>query len=166
MSRKYNKSFHSCFFTSKGVSKFEGNVYVLQRPVCDDDWSKEDARVICRSLGCSSNTIALPFHRSYFGTPQFADFILDNVSCNGHEKHVGACNYVTVDNCGPDEVAGVRCIDPTTIELKGGLIFFISPKSFLIKLILHDHYFLNELAGNIGTVVCHSLTFDVFKRNL
>lgn len=59
----------------------------------------------------------------FFGKPAFADFILDNVDCEGKEKHIGDCDYITVDNCRRQEIAGVRCIDPNIIELRGGLIF-------------------------------------------
>lgn len=107
----------------QGISAFEGNVYVLNKPVCDDSWSKNAARVICKSLGCSSNTIAIEFLSDHFGQRlSNADFILDDVMCAGNEKHIGACNYHTIDNCGPTELAGVRCIDPQKLELRGGLL--------------------------------------------
>ena len=111
------------------MSAFEGNVYVLNKPVCDDEWSKNDARVICRSLSCSTKTIALPFQNSHFGKPSIADFILDNVNCGGYEKHIGACDYYTVANCNVGELAGVRCIDPEKLELRGGLLFFYHPST-------------------------------------
>ena len=50
------------------------------------------------------------------------DFILDDVVCKGHEKHIGACKYHTTHNCGSSELAGVRCIDPKKLELRGGLL--------------------------------------------
>ena len=107
----------------QGISAFEGNVYVLNKPVCDDSWSKNAARVICKSLGCSSNTIAIEFLSDHFGQRlSNADFILDDVKCAGNEKHIGACNYHTIDNCVPSELAGVRCIDPQKLELRGGLL--------------------------------------------
>ena len=109
----------------QGISAFEGNVYVLNKPVCDDSWSKNAARVICKSLGCSSNTIAIEFLSDHFGQRlSNADFILDDVKCAGNEKHIGACNYYTIHNCAPSELAGVRCIDPQKLELRGGLLWY------------------------------------------
>ena len=95
-------------------------MYVLNRPVCDDNWTKENARVICKAITSSSKTVGIPFKESFFGKPAFADFILDDVKCRGYESSIGECDYVTVDNCEDHELAGVRCIDPTTLELRGG----------------------------------------------
>ena len=139
----------------QGISAFEGNVYVLNKPVCDDGWSENEARVICKSLGCSSNTIAVPFkgdkfeprfvnivNCNFFGCWRVAkvllpfqgghvaqrlfnpDFILDDVKCEGHEKHIGACNYHTIHDCLSSKLAGVRCIDPQKLELRGGLLIY------------------------------------------
>lgn len=105
-----------------GSTRFEGNVYVLGHPVCDDHWSENNAKVICKSLGCSSHTVAVPKTESFFGMPSSrSDYILDNVKCNGQESHIGSCDYVTVHNCKLNEAAGVKCIDPKDIQLKGGL---------------------------------------------
>lgn len=117
----YNFFLYLLLYPTKGTSKYEGNVYVFNQPVCDDGWSGNDARVICRSLGCSSDTIAVPFQQSKFGIQSSVNFILDNVNCRGYESHIGACDYLTVANCGANEIAGVRCIDPRKLELKGGL---------------------------------------------
>ena len=113
-------------FSIKGKSAFEGNVYVLNKPVCDNKWSANDAHVICKSLGCSPATLALAFKNNHFREDLFhgADFILYNVNCYGHEKHIGACDYLTNDKCGSRQLAGVRCIDPKNIELRGGLLSF------------------------------------------
>ena len=49
---------------------------------------------------------------TYIDPGDFADIpmLLDNVNCNGHETSLLDCRYIEHQgNCGPDEVAGVRC---------------------------------------------------------
>ena len=46
--------------------------------------------------------------------------MLDDVLCQGTEDNLGLCKYVTVDNCGCTEGAGVKCLDPFAVQLKGG----------------------------------------------
>ncbi|XP_066928619.1 uncharacterized protein [Clytia hemisphaerica] len=102
-----------------GDSKYEGNVYLMGKPVCDDVWSDDEAKVVCRSLGFSSKTIPRYYQNSMFGKAPKKDYILDNVQCAGSESHLGQCKYHMVHNCGENEVAGVFCLDPASLELRG-----------------------------------------------
>ena len=75
---------------------------------------------MCRSLGLSSATISKATTGSHFGSTS-NEFILDDVNCRGTEDNLGSCyDYITVDNCGSSEGAGVKCLDPYAVQLKGG----------------------------------------------
>ena len=88
-----------------GRGKLEGNVYVDGKPVCDDDWDIEDARVVCRMMGWS---VVKETKGSHFGkVPD--NFAMDNVDCVGDELDIEKCVHFIEDNCGKDEGAGVVC---------------------------------------------------------
>ena len=81
--------------------------------ICDDNWDKKDADVVCRMLGYpSAQTVyrqSTPFgHGS-------GNFILDDVACVGTETSVFDCPHQGNHNCGPSEWAGVKC---TSSKLK------------------------------------------------
>ena len=104
-----------------GSSKYEGNVYLMGKPVCDDDWGVDNAKVVCKSLGFSSQTKSHSYQGGKFGKAPAKNYILDNVNCNGYESHLGHCQYYMMHNCGESEVVGVLCLDPASLELKGNL---------------------------------------------
>ena len=90
-----------------GSTSSEGNLWVRNQPVCDDDWGTEDARVVCRQLG-------FPGYLNYtrenkFGPIHTSTFIMDNVRCSGSEETILACRHSSRDDCGRDEGAGVIC---------------------------------------------------------
>lgn len=51
--RKYDTSFQNLLLLGLigGTNDSEGNVFIDGRPVCDDHWSYEDAKVACRQFG-------------------------------------------------------------------------------------------------------------------
>ena len=67
--------------------------------------------MICKQLGYPR---AIRFTReSEFGQVS-PDFAMDNVDCRGAESSILDCTYLTEDNCGAGEGAGVVCDDLTT----------------------------------------------------
>ena len=86
----------------------KGNVYVDDKPVCDDDWDNEDAQVVCRELGFMEGGYATK--ESYFGSVDLENQSgLDQVRCSGRESSLLDCHHETFDDCGNAEGAGVVC---------------------------------------------------------
>jgi len=76
--------------------------------VCDDNWSMEDANVVCRQLG-------LPPAQSapccgIFGSGS-GSYVLDEVRCRGYENSLDQCSSQGWGNhdCYTGEEAGVVC---------------------------------------------------------
>ncbi|XP_029416570.1 deleted in malignant brain tumors 1 protein [Nannospalax galili] len=106
-----------------GTSKCEGRVEVYYAntwgTVCDDNWSIEDAHVVCKQLGCGLALSALP--GASFG-PGSGSIILDDVNCTGQESSLSQClhgDWLT-HNCGHQEDAGVICSDLPLLRLANG----------------------------------------------
>ena len=95
-----------------GDFPWEGRVEVLHDgewgTVCDDSWSVEDARVVCRSLGYAGAASALPW--ATFG-PGSGGLVLDDVKCVGNEESIFDCPHggMGKSDCTHNEDAGVRC---------------------------------------------------------
>jgi len=99
-----------------GSSAYEGNVYVDGKPVCDDYWGLDDAKVVCRMLGWVAVRSTT---RSAFGRVE-DDFALDDVRCLGDETDIANCPHSgRKDNCRGHEGAGVVC-DENVVTLVGG----------------------------------------------
>ena len=78
--------------------------------VCDDFWTIQNARVVCRQLGYDGATAALS--NAYFGAgPASQRIWLDDVNCLGTETNIGQCLNLGwgIHNCVHNEDAGVRC---------------------------------------------------------
>ncbi|XP_033752445.1 deleted in malignant brain tumors 1 protein-like isoform X2 [Pecten maximus] len=96
-----------------GNDASEGRVEVIlegQRgTVCDDNWSDEDASVVCRMLGYDRGGIAL--RDAYFGRGSTdTPILMDEVGCDGSETSILSCTRGQGHDCGHHEDAGVRCI--------------------------------------------------------
>jgi len=93
----------------RGGNSSCGNVFARNRnglmaAVCDDRWCRKEARVVCRQLGFEDGVHT---RNSEFG--RYNEYAMDDVACQGTENRIQDCSYVTTDNCGPGEVAGVYC---------------------------------------------------------
>ena len=103
-----------CLKDSKTGLSHQGNLWVRNKPVCDDEWGTEEAEVVCRQLGFPgfvNSTMA-----NKFGPINTHRFIMDNVRCLGTETDIMDCRHNWNDHdCNAGEGAGVICIArPTT----------------------------------------------------
>lgn len=95
-----------------GRDDHEGNIEVLHNGkwgiVCDDEWDKNEAEVVCRQLGY--NLGGKVTHSSTFGKGN-RRFWMDNLFCTGKENKLSECRFDGwgVSDCEDTEVAGVIC---------------------------------------------------------
>jgi len=94
-----------------GKSKcHQGNVYVDDKPVCDDEWDDTDANVVCKELGFTSGGKATV--ESHFGKVDLeTQSGFDQVDCWGDESSLVNCLHDSDHDCYDDEGAGVVCYD-------------------------------------------------------
>ncbi|XP_022096125.1 deleted in malignant brain tumors 1 protein-like [Acanthaster planci] len=85
--------------------------------VCDDSWSLNNARVVCRMLGypgaAAFKTLA------FFGAG--ADPIwMDNLRCNGDEATLQECTFAGwgINDCSHAEDVGVICLTDDSLEVR------------------------------------------------
>ena len=78
--------------------------------VCDDAWSTNNARVVCRQLGFTEGNVGVPRWSAYYqrGTGRI---LLDDVDCQNNENNLLSCQHPPIGrhNCGHHEDAGVSC---------------------------------------------------------
>ncbi|NXD82867.1 MARCO protein, partial [Halcyon senegalensis] len=105
---KGQPSFHPFIRIAGGGRK--GRVEIFHQgswgTICDDGWSTQDAKVVCRMLGYS---YAVSAFTATAGTGQIW---LDDVACSGNENSIFDCSKPDwgVNNCSHSEDAGVECI--------------------------------------------------------
>jgi hypothetical protein len=145
-----------------GSAPNEGNVYAqnpvtgIYGPVCDDGFDVNAANVVCKQLGFAG---ASNFHtESHYGFVSHV-FSYDDISCNSNEGTLDDCQHSNFENCGPNEGAGVECIDHY-IELVGGSaanegnVHAKNPVTGVYGPVCDDGFDLNA-----ASVVCKQLNF-------
>ncbi|XP_011409971.1 PREDICTED: scavenger receptor cysteine-rich domain superfamily protein-like [Amphimedon queenslandica] len=112
--------------------------------VCDDYWGNNDAKVVCRMIGYSTDG-AVGFRNAYFGQGS-GRIWLDNVQCVGTETSISNCpkNAYGVHNCGHNEDAGLRC--PPCVE---GSMYLVRTGNSRQGVVFLCH------SGSYGTI-CHN----------
>uniref|UniRef100_A0A8C8UDR1 CD163 antigen n=1 Tax=Peromyscus maniculatus bairdii TaxID=230844 RepID=A0A8C8UDR1_PERMB len=85
--------------------------------VCDDNFSKDHASVICKQLGCGS---AISFSGSAKFGPGSGPIWLDDLACSGNESALWDCKHGAwgKNNCNHAEDVGVICLDGSNLEMK------------------------------------------------
>ena len=82
--------------------------------VCDNDWTTNDANVVCRQLGFYGEKAILVGNQVPNRT---SDVRINSVTCRGNERLLAEChpsprwNYPEIISCNNDEnVVGVECL--------------------------------------------------------
>ncbi|KAJ8264194.1 hypothetical protein GJAV_G00146300 [Gymnothorax javanicus] len=85
--------------------------------VCGDSWGMEEARVVCRQVGCGSAVAALSNASAGTGS---SNSWLTEVKCRGSELHLWDCQYSEPqhNSCPQQNPAGVTCTGISTVTTK------------------------------------------------
>lgn len=95
-----------------GRDEHEGNVLIFHNGkwgnVCDDEWDKYEAEVVCKQLNYHLGGKAT--HSSTFGKAR-RKFWMDNLYCTGKESELASCRFDGwgQSDCDESEAAGVVC---------------------------------------------------------
>ena len=81
--------------------------YIYFYAFSDDNWDRNDAKVVCRMLGINA-LYPKATTKSFHGSRR-DNFIMDEVKCIGTEETLEDCPHETKDDCGGTEGAGVIC---------------------------------------------------------
>lgn len=91
--------------------KFEGNVEIFHSGqwggICDDEWDKNEADIVCKQLGFDFGEATT---NSRFG-PSRRHYWMDDIFCNGDEIQLNKCRFNGWghSDCLASEAAGVIC---------------------------------------------------------
>uniref|UniRef100_A0A8C6EF83 SRCR domain-containing protein n=1 Tax=Moschus moschiferus TaxID=68415 RepID=A0A8C6EF83_MOSMO len=128
-----------------------GRVEILDQgswgTICDDGWDLDDARVVCRQLGCGD---ALNATRSaHFGAGS-GPIWLNTLDCRGKESHVWKCPSQGwgLHNCSHENDAGVVCSGMVSVLPCGGRMKSSMEPVFPHSLLLGTFHFRSILSTN------------------
>ncbi|KAL8625952.1 hypothetical protein ACOMHN_012544 [Nucella lapillus] len=116
--------------------------------VCDDDWTNQDAAVICFMLGYSKVGARALRSTSTYG-PGTGPIWVDNVGCTGSESSLAQCrtNGWGVNDCSHTEDAGVICSSANPPSRF--LLFTDTGNRGIYRMDLNSHSFITiPLAGH------------------
>uniref|UniRef100_A0A6J0USU5 Scavenger receptor cysteine-rich domain-containing protein DMBT1-like n=1 Tax=Pogona vitticeps TaxID=103695 RepID=A0A6J0USU5_9SAUR len=106
-----------------GTSPCNGRVEILHNQrwgtVCDNGWDLNDARVVCREMGCGDALAAASAAK--FGQGSGPAW-MDQVNCTGEEDSLRKCppKNLVEHSCDHSKDAGVECSEPPEIRLTSG----------------------------------------------
>ncbi|XP_009955617.1 PREDICTED: deleted in malignant brain tumors 1 protein-like [Leptosomus discolor] len=108
-----------------GPNRCAGRVEVFHQQqwgtICDDSWDLNEAKVVCRQLGCGTAVSAPGQARFGHGVDPIW---LDDVECTSTESTFSQCNLRSwgLHNCNHDEDAGVVCsgTNPSRVRVQDG----------------------------------------------
>ncbi|XP_026785317.3 deleted in malignant brain tumors 1 protein [Pangasianodon hypophthalmus] len=87
--------------------------------VCDDEWDKQDADVVCAQLNCGYAISVNGQDGPY--TQGKGPILMDELNCTGKERSLWECPAVREGHdCGHKEDAGVVCSEYKALRLTGG----------------------------------------------
>ena len=87
--------------------------------ICGNGWDLDDARVVCRQMGCGDALNAMG--SAHFGAGS-GPIWLDTLDCTGKESHVWQCPFKGwgLHNCSHEKDAGVVCSGMVSVFPCGG----------------------------------------------
>eukprot|EP00057_Strongylocentrotus_purpuratus_P012193 XP_011666667.1 PREDICTED: neurotrypsin-like [Strongylocentrotus purpuratus] len=147
----------------------EGRVEVFHNEywgsVCDDQWSLEDAEVVCKDLGYSGADLALVAAAYGVGS---GPIWLDDVQCRGDEESLDQCDFDTIgsNDCLHEEDASVICTARGSLRLKHGT----SSHDGILKIMGNSSSTLDSVCGDTwtaaaGEVACRQLGFSGYLNS-
>ncbi|XP_078733691.1 receptor-type tyrosine-protein phosphatase beta-like [Lampetra fluviatilis] len=134
--------------------------------VCDDFWSPQDAKVVCRQLGCGLTAFAVSLARFGWGSGLIW---LDDVQCSGYETQLSDCSHRPwgTHNCGHNEDASVICLQvPSfivlTITNKTTTTMTVSGTTSLPELFSYSAYLRETASGYLVTTLPINSSTETF----
>ena len=131
-----------------GRDESEGNVEIFHNGkwgnVCDDEWDKYEAEVVCKQLNYRLGGKAT--HSGTFGKAR-RKFWMDNLFCTGKEKELSDCRFDEwgASDCEATEAAGVTCTvekenqvennEEVKVNLKAPKLNYKSKEAMTIRLV-------------------------------
>ncbi|XP_053388862.1 uncharacterized protein LOC128551929 [Mercenaria mercenaria] len=126
--------------------------------VCDDQFDKKEAAVVCRMLGFRNTKYAVNISSSKYGKG-IGPIHLDDLKCAGNETDILQCEPNTwgASNCDHEEDVGVNCQTP--LRLAGGATAH-SGRLEIQNNASWQTYCYDNFDEKTGNVICRMLGFS------